>query len=78
MSAPVLYMSMSLDGFIAGSNDGPGNGLGDDGPQQQHPDEAQRRQQEQQPDAAALRKLVGPETRQSVGRSGSSRPPPRR
>jgi dihydrofolate reductase len=24
-------MSMSLDGFIAGPNDGPGNGLGDDG-----------------------------------------------
>jgi dihydrofolate reductase len=31
MSATVLYMSMSLDGFIAGPNDGPGNGLGDDG-----------------------------------------------
>jgi hypothetical protein len=24
-------MSMSLDGFITGPNDGPGNGLGDDG-----------------------------------------------
>ena len=31
MSATVLYMSMSLDGFIAGPNDGPGNGLGDGG-----------------------------------------------
>ncbi len=31
MSATVLYMSMSLDGFIAGANDEPGNGLGDDG-----------------------------------------------
>ena len=31
MSATVLDMSMSLDGFIAGPNDGPGNGLGDDG-----------------------------------------------
>ena len=31
MSATVLYMSISLDGFIAGPNDGPGNGLGDDG-----------------------------------------------
>ena len=27
----VLYMSMSLDGYIAGLNDGPGNGLGDGG-----------------------------------------------
>ena len=31
MSATVLSMSMSLDGFIAGPNDGPGNGLGDGG-----------------------------------------------
>jgi dihydrofolate reductase len=31
VSATVLYMSMSLDGFIAGPNAGPGNGLGDDG-----------------------------------------------
>ena len=31
MSATVLYMSMSLDGFIAGLNAGPGNGLGDGG-----------------------------------------------
>ena len=31
MGATVLYMSMSLDGFIAGPNAGPGNGLGDDG-----------------------------------------------
>src|SRR3979411_1325603 len=30
MSATVLYMSMSLDGFIAGLNDGRGNGLGAD------------------------------------------------
>ena len=29
--ATVLYMSMSLDGFIAGPNAGPGNGLGDGG-----------------------------------------------
>jgi dihydrofolate reductase len=31
MSATVLYMSMSLDGFIAGPNEDPGNPLGDDG-----------------------------------------------
>ena len=31
MCATVLYMSMSLDGFIAGPNEGPGNGLGDGG-----------------------------------------------
>lgn len=31
MSATVLYMSTSLDGFIAGPNEGPGNGLGDGG-----------------------------------------------
>ena len=31
MSATVLSMSMSLDGFIAGPNAGPGNGLGDGG-----------------------------------------------
>ena len=28
MSATVLYMSISLDGFIAGPNEGPDNGLG--------------------------------------------------
>jgi dihydrofolate reductase len=31
MSATILYMSMSLDGFIAGPNEGPDNGLGDGG-----------------------------------------------
>ena len=31
MSATVLYMSMSLDGFVTGPNDGPGNELGDGG-----------------------------------------------
>jgi dihydrofolate reductase len=31
VSATVLHMSMSLDGFIAGPNEGPGNGLGDRG-----------------------------------------------
>jgi dihydrofolate reductase len=31
MSAAVLYMSMSLDGFIAGPNEGPDNPLGDGG-----------------------------------------------
>jgi dihydrofolate reductase len=31
VSATVLYMSMSLDGFIAGPDAGPGNGLGDGG-----------------------------------------------
>lgn len=31
MSATVLYMSMSFDGFIAGPNESPGNGLGDGG-----------------------------------------------
>ena len=30
MSASVLYMSMSLDGYIAGPNDAPGNPGGDD------------------------------------------------
>ncbi len=31
MASTILYMSMSLDGFIAGPNDVPGNGLGDGG-----------------------------------------------
>ena len=31
MSSTVLYMSMSLDGFVTGPNEGPDNGLGDDG-----------------------------------------------
>jgi dihydrofolate reductase len=31
VSASVLYMSMSLDGFITGPNAGPDNGLGDGG-----------------------------------------------
>jgi dihydrofolate reductase len=31
MSSTVLSMSMSLDGFIAGPNEGPDNGLGDGG-----------------------------------------------
>jgi dihydrofolate reductase len=31
MSSTVLYMSMSLDGFIAGPNEAPDNGLGDGG-----------------------------------------------
>jgi dihydrofolate reductase len=31
LSASVLYMSMSLDGFITGPDPGPGNGLGDGG-----------------------------------------------
>ena len=31
MAKSVLYMSMSLDGFITGRGDGPGNGLGTDG-----------------------------------------------
>jgi dihydrofolate reductase len=31
MSAAVLYMSMSLDGFVTGPNVGPDNGLGDGG-----------------------------------------------
>jgi dihydrofolate reductase len=31
VSATVLYMSISVDGFIAGPNEGPGNGLGDGG-----------------------------------------------
>ena len=31
MAATVLYMSMSLDGFIAGPNEGPDSGLGDGG-----------------------------------------------
>jgi dihydrofolate reductase len=31
VSTTVLYMSMSLDGFVAGPNEGPDNGLGDGG-----------------------------------------------
>ncbi|MEV4580394.1 dihydrofolate reductase family protein [Nonomuraea jabiensis] len=31
MAKSVLYMSMSLDGFITGPGDGPGNGLGNGG-----------------------------------------------
>jgi len=31
VSKSVLYMSMSLDGFITGPHDGPGNGLGTGG-----------------------------------------------
>jgi dihydrofolate reductase len=31
MTTSILYMSMSLDGFIAGPDDGPDNGLGDGG-----------------------------------------------
>jgi dihydrofolate reductase len=31
MSRTILYMSMSLDGFITGPNDGPGNAMGDGG-----------------------------------------------
>ena len=31
MNKAVLYMSMSVDGFIAGPHDGPDNGLGDGG-----------------------------------------------
>ena len=31
MASTILYMSMSLDGFIAGPNEGPDNGLGDGG-----------------------------------------------
>jgi dihydrofolate reductase len=31
MAASVLYMSMSLDGYVAGPNERPGNGLGDGG-----------------------------------------------
>jgi hypothetical protein len=31
MSSTVLDMSMSLDGFIAGPNESPDNGLGDGG-----------------------------------------------
>ena len=31
MSSTVLYMSMSLDGFVAGLNESPDNGLGDGG-----------------------------------------------
>jgi dihydrofolate reductase len=31
MAKTILYMSMSLDGFITGPDDGPGNGLGNGG-----------------------------------------------
>ncbi len=36
MPATVLSMSMSLDGFIAGPNEGPDNGLGDGGERLHH------------------------------------------
>ena len=36
MSSTVLYMSMSLDGFIAGPNESPDNGLGDGGDRLHH------------------------------------------
>ena len=36
MSTTVLYMSMSLDGFVAGPNEGPDNGLGDGGHRLHH------------------------------------------
>jgi len=36
MSATVLYMSISLDGFIAGPNESPDNGLGDGGVRLHH------------------------------------------
>jgi dihydrofolate reductase len=36
MSATVLYMSISLDGFIAGPNESPDNGLGDGGERLHH------------------------------------------
>jgi len=36
MSATVLYMSISLDGFIAGPNERPDNGLGDGGERLHH------------------------------------------
>jgi hypothetical protein len=31
VSATILYMSISLDGFVAEPNEGPDNGLGDGG-----------------------------------------------
>jgi hypothetical protein len=31
VSATVLYISMSLDGFVVGPNEGPGDALGDGG-----------------------------------------------
>lgn len=31
MSSTVLYVSLSLDGFVTGPNEGPDNGLGDGG-----------------------------------------------
>ena len=36
MSSTVLYMSMSLDGFVAGPNESPQNGLGDGGDRLHH------------------------------------------
>jgi hypothetical protein len=36
MPAAVLSMSMSLDGFIPGPDEGPGNGLGDGGVTHMH------------------------------------------
>ena len=40
MAKSVLYMSMSLDGFITGPDDGTGNGLGNGGHREQtHPED---------------------------------------
>jgi dihydrofolate reductase len=55
MSATVLYMSISVDGFIAGPNEGPGNGLGDGG----HRLHEWAMSDGREPDVRALRRGVG-------------------
>jgi dihydrofolate reductase len=62
VSATVLYMSMSLDGFIAGPNESPDNGLGDGGHRLHEwiPMDAE-------PHPAAISTDLGPVNRQIVG-----------
>ena len=74
MSATVLYMSMSLDGFIAGPNAGPDNGLGDGGraPARVGADRRRRRTGER-PRLAGGRQRPG-RRRVHVHRGGRRRP----
>jgi hypothetical protein len=68
MSALVLYMSMSLDGYIAGSNNEPGNPGGDDFDQ--------LHEWVASPDGSAGHLLPIRITRQHERRSGHKRYPP--
>jgi hypothetical protein len=71
MSAAVLYMSMSLDGFIAGPNEGPDNGLGDGGHRlhQWSPDPNPDRKVTSGTEAGVNRQVAATPTRRPSGRS---------